>query len=248
MIPQHVLTAFNASDPDAHATQLGPAWGNGLLVDTVVYSEAADTAHFSASLGEKLSVPGVRLARPVRSTDGRFIVGGWRAASYLSGQPERRYDETVLAAVRLADALSILPGPADLQRTDLYAEAEREAWQRGDEHFGVLDAPVQPGHADMLATTIYDGPAVPAVTEIVPFADPRPHAFTAALVIADAMIAEAEAGIDTGLMHRFGHLPDLHQLVVRAVFYREIIADRHPRGNSLTRSNVAAVRHALVPD
>lgn len=246
MIPQHVLTAFNADTAQSRPQQLDAAWGNGFLLGKIAYSEATDTAHWSATVGEKLVVPGVRIARPLRSTDGRFTVGGWRATSYLAGQPARRYDETVLASLRLAEVLADTSGPEGLKRADLYAEAEREAWRLGDEKFGALDLPVQPGHADMLATTIYSGTAAPAVTEIVPFADPRPRAFTAALVIADAMIVEAESGVDTGLLDRFAHLEEIGQLVARAVLYREIVAERHPRGNSLTRSNVAAVRDALV--
>lgn len=244
MIPEHVLTAFGSDG--AAPVAAGPAWDNGWVVGPLVYSEATDTAHWSASVRTRLTVPGVRVARPARSSDGRVVVGGWRASSHIPGELSLRIDETVAAALRLTDALSEVDGPVDLRRTDLFAEAERDAWARCDEEFGVLDAPVQAGHADMLGTTIYAGAAAPAVTDLVPFAQPRPHAMTAAQTITDALIVGAEGGIDVGLIERFAHLPDLEDLLLRAVTYREIVADRHPEENSLTCSNVAAVRAALM--
>ena len=53
---------------------------------------------------ETLFVDGVRLARPVRSTDGRYVVAGWRADTFVAGTPEPRHDEVVSAAVRLHEA------------------------------------------------------------------------------------------------------------------------------------------------
>ncbi|AIT60467.1 hypothetical protein [Corynebacterium doosanense] len=245
MIPDHVLTAFG-SDSSVPPVSAGPAWDHGWVVGPLVYSEATDTAHWSASVRTKLTVAGVRVARPARSSDGRVVVGGWRASGHIAGELSLRIDETVAAALRLADALAEVDGPVDLRRTDLFAEAEREAWARCDEEFGVIDAPLQVGHADMLATTIYSGSAAPAVTDLVPFAQPRPHAMTAAQAIADALIIGAEGGVDTGVIERFAHLPDLEDLILRGLTYREIVADRHPDENSLTCSNIAAVRAALM--
>lgn len=245
MIPDHVLTAFG-SDSSLRPAPAGPAWDHGWVVGPLVYSEAADTAHWSASVRTKLTVPGLRVARPARSSDGRVVVGGWRASGHIAGELSLRTDETVAAALRLADTLTQVDGPVDLRRTDLFAEAEREAWARCDEEFGSIDAPLQVGHADMLATTIYSGSAAPALTDLVPFAQPRPHAMTAAQAIADALIVGAEGGVDVGLVERFAHLPDLEELVLRGVTYREIVVDRLPAEHSLTRSNIAAVRGALM--
>lgn len=246
MIPEHVLTAFDSSVPTgAEAEPAGWVWGNGHLMASVVFSEASDSAHWSATQRSKLDVPGVRLARPARSTDGRFIVGGWKATNYLDGEPEARIDETVAAAVRLAESLVDAPQPS-LERTDLFAVAEREAWAWCDERFGELDAPTQVGHADMLATTIYSGTLAPAVTDLVPFVAPRPQAMTAALTIADALILGAEDAVDLGTLERYAHMPDLEELVLRGAVYRDHVAARHPAGNSITRSNIAKVRATLM--
>lgn len=246
MIPEHVLQAFDSSVPaGASPEPAGWIWDNGYLMGSVVFTEAADSAHFSATVRGKLDVPGVRLARPARSTDGRFVVGGWKATNHISGRPEARIDETVSAALRLAESLTDVTQPS-LERTDIFAIAEREAWAWADEHFGALESPVHVGHADMLATTIYSGTLAPAVTDLVPFAAPRPQATTAALVIADAMIMEAEDAVDFGYLERFAHVPDLEELVLRSVIYREHVSARHPDQNSLTRSSIARVRSALV--
>ncbi|MDT5328005.1 MAG: hypothetical protein QOF25_5157, partial [Mycobacterium sp.] len=41
-------------------------------------------AAWSAKVRETLFVDGVRLARPVRSTDGRYVVAGWRADTFVT--------------------------------------------------------------------------------------------------------------------------------------------------------------------
>lgn len=47
----------------------------------------------------------------VRSTDGRYVVSGWRADTFVAGAPEPRHDEVVSAAVRLHEATGKLERP-----------------------------------------------------------------------------------------------------------------------------------------
>lgn len=68
---------------------------------------------WSAKVRETLFVDGVRLARPVRSTDGRYVVAGWRADTFVAGTPEPRHDEVVSAAVRLHEATAKLEDARD---------------------------------------------------------------------------------------------------------------------------------------
>lgn len=246
MIPAHVLTAFASSVPaDAVPEPAGRVWDHGFRMGSVVFSQASDSAHWSATVRAKLDVPGLRLARPARSTDGRFVVGGWKATSHVPGRPEARIDDTVSAALRLAESLVDVPQPP-LQRSDLFADAEREAWAWCDERFGELDARTQVGHADMLGTTIHSRTLAPAVTDLVPFVAPRPAPMSAALVIADAMIIEAGSALDFSYLERFAHVPDLEELVLRGVIYRDHVDVRHPDSNSLTSSKVGRVREALL--
>lgn len=80
--PEHVLVAFGLAG--AQPILLGAGWEGGWRCGEVVLSMVADNARaaWSARVRETLFVDGVRLARPVRSTDGRYVVSGWRADTF----------------------------------------------------------------------------------------------------------------------------------------------------------------------
>ncbi len=94
-------------------------------------------ASWSAKVRETLFVDGVRLARPVRATDGRYVVAGWRADTFVTGTPEPRHDEIVSAAVRLHEATAKLERPRFLTQppavpwsdVDVFIAADRAAWE-----------------------------------------------------------------------------------------------------------------------
>jgi uncharacterized protein (TIGR02569 family) len=135
--PEHVLSAFGLSGVDP--IPLGAAWEGGWRCGEVVLSMVAENARaaWSARIRETLFVDGVRLARPVRSTDGRYVVSGWRADTFVAGQPEPRHDEVVSAAVRLHEATGKLERPRFLTQgptapwadVDVFIAADRAAWE-----------------------------------------------------------------------------------------------------------------------
>ena len=135
--PEHVLSAFGLSGVDP--IPLGAAWEGGWRCGEVVLSMVAENARaaWSARVRETLFVDGVRLARPVRSTDGRYVVSGWRADTFVAGQPEPRHDEVVSAAVRLHEATGKLERPRFLTQgptapwadVDVFIAADRAAWE-----------------------------------------------------------------------------------------------------------------------
>ena len=92
---------------------LGADWDGGWRCGDVVLSPVADHARaaWSAKVRETLQVDGVRLARPVRSTDGRYVVSGWRADTFIDGTPEPRHDEVVSVSMRLHAATAGLDRP-----------------------------------------------------------------------------------------------------------------------------------------
>ena len=135
--PEHVLSAFGLSG--VRPVPLGASWEGGWRCGEVVLSMVADNARaaWSARVRETLFVDGVRLARPVRSTDGRYVVSGWRADTFVAGQPEPRHDEVVSAAVRLHEATGKLERPRFLTQgptaapwadVDVFIAADRAAW------------------------------------------------------------------------------------------------------------------------
>lgn len=135
-LPEHVRAAFGVGAGDAVPVVVGS--GTGWLVGGVVLRPVADTAlaNWSARVRETLEVPGLRVVRPVRSTDGRHVVSGWRADRAVRGRPEARADETVAWSVRVTAALTGVERPRIVRRpsvrpwseTDLFAFAESAAW------------------------------------------------------------------------------------------------------------------------
>ena len=136
--PEHVLAAFGLSG--VRPIPLGASGEGGWRCGEVVLSMVADNARasWSARVRETLFVDGVRLARPVRSTDGRYVVSGWRADTFVAGQPEPRHDEVVSAAVRLHEATGKLERPRFLTQgptaapwadVDVFIAADRAAWE-----------------------------------------------------------------------------------------------------------------------
>lgn len=118
---------------------LGADWDGGWLCGDVVLSAVADHARaaWSAKVRENLEVDGVRLARPVRSTDGRYVVSGWRADTFIVGSPEPRHDEVVSMSCRLHAATASLERPRFLAQppvppwaeVDVFVAADRAAWE-----------------------------------------------------------------------------------------------------------------------
>lgn len=142
--PEHVLATFGIRG-DLAPEETGPGWERGWRYGEVVLSEVGDHARgaWSAGVRETLQVEGVRMARPVRSSDGRWVVGGWSADTYLAGDPEPRHDEVVAVAGRLHAATAavarprfLAPGPG--APTDVFAAADRASWGEDLTRLGAL--------------------------------------------------------------------------------------------------------------
>lgn len=135
--PDHVLNTFGLT---AHPPiPMGDSWAGGWRVGEVVLSLVPDHARaaWSATVRENLYVDGLRIARPFRATDGRYVVSGWRADTYIAGAPEPRHDEVVLVADRLHEAIAGIERPRFLLQqpapphtdVDVFAAADRAAWE-----------------------------------------------------------------------------------------------------------------------
>ncbi len=150
--PEHVLAAFGIKGGEPEA--LGDGWDGGWRYGEVVLSLVPDHARaaWSAKVRETLFVDGLRLARPVRSTDGRYVVSGWRADTYVAGSPEPRHDEVVSAGVRLHEACVDIERPRFLTQApvppwtdiDVFTAADRAAWEERPLQALPLGAPEVP--------------------------------------------------------------------------------------------------------
>ncbi|WP_166462960.1 TIGR02569 family protein [Amycolatopsis acidicola] len=228
-VPQRVLGAFGAAG-EPERLRGSSAWRVGELVLKPVRDRAR--AVWLANTLAKLDVPDLQLARPVRTTDGRWVIGGWSASRFLPGQPEHRHDEIMLAALKLAHALADVPRPPFLSgRTDSDALADRIAWGEADvpvdeakggrwfEVLAVARRPVRlpdqvvPG--DLFGTVLFDGPSPPGIVDFEPYY--RPAEWGVAIAAVDAV---AWGDADLEFLRRWSHLPEWRQLLLRAVLFR----------------------------
>ncbi|MEI7544454.1 MAG: TIGR02569 family protein [Mycobacteriaceae bacterium] len=159
--PEHVLATFGVKSGEPE--QLGAGWEGGWRYGEIVLAQITDHARaaWSAKVRETLFVDGLRLARPVRSTDGRYVVSGWRADTFVAGAPEPRDDEVVATGVRLHEATSKLERPRFLTQmpvppwtdVDVFTAADRAAWEDRPLQNLPLGAPVLPETEDRTKAT-----------------------------------------------------------------------------------------------
>ena len=237
--PDHVCLAFGADPSEAELLPGGRIWRCGGTVLKPVVDKASTI--WSAQALDRINVPELRVARAVRTSDGRSIIGGWSANRYLAGTLEYRADETVLAAVKLHWSTAELPRPPLIDaRTDVDAVADRIAWEeldvpldetKGGRWFEVLAVarkpiglPDQVVHGALLGNVLFDGEAAPGIVDFTPYY--RPAEWGAAVVAVDAM---AWAGADIQLLYRWSHLPQWPQLLLRAILFRLAAHALHPK-------------------
>jgi uncharacterized protein (TIGR02569 family) len=238
-----VLRAFGATDGRPELLSGGQArtWRCG----NIVLKSVADPAEASwlANTFEQLDVPGVRLARPVRSSDGRWVVSGWSAQRFVSGRPAQRHDDILSAAESLHEALAGVAEPRFLrERTDLYSWADRVSWGDIDDDDGwtgsghgarlfaalaegrrPVNARSQVVHGDVYGNVLFAGTAPPAVVDITPYW--RPPGWAAGVIAVDAL---AWGGAPIELLADWNRGPGWQQLLRRALLFRLAISLAHP--------------------
>ncbi|MDQ4116370.1 MAG: TIGR02569 family protein [Actinomycetota bacterium] len=239
-LPEHVRVAFGVRDavprPVVWAGQRAWHCGDVLLrpvSDNVV-------AAWSATVLENLDVDGVRLARPVRSSDGRWVVAGWAASRHLAGSAEPRHDDVVAASLRLHAATASVLRPRLLDdRDDLLSRSAAAAFGErrldldpatGGTLFAELAAhrrtvrlTPQIVHGELFGAMLFDRSGVPAVLDLVPFW--RPAEWAAAVVVVDAV---AWGGADESLIERWSELAEWPQVLLRALLHRLALHAQHP--------------------
>lgn len=242
--PQHVCAAFGV-----RAEQLspldggtgGPVWRAGEIVLKPV-SSTAEAAWVARTL-DTLEVDGLRLARPLRSSDGRWVVAGWSATRFVAGRSEPRHDEVVAVSLRLHRATASLPRPRFLaNRSDVWALADQAAWASSGaeprldsasggalfESLGTARRPVrlreQIVHGDLFGNVLFAGNAPPAIIDFSAYW--RPPEWAAAVVVVDAL---AWGGADRGLIDRWAELAQWPQMLLRALLFRLAAHALHPR-------------------
>jgi uncharacterized protein (TIGR02569 family) len=244
-LPPHVRTAFGVQDTDPRPVVWAGrgAWHCGGVLVRPVPDNAV--AAWSAGVLDGLQVDGLRLARPVRSSDGRWVVAGWAASRFVPGTLEPRYDEVIDAANRLHAATVGLARPRVLDdRDDLLTRSAAAAWGErrvtldpatGGTLYTELAAyrtavrlTPQVVHAEMFGAVLFDED-VPALVDLVPAW--RPKEWAAAVIVVDAL---AWGGADDELPQRWAHLDEWPQLLLRAALFRLALHAQHPEASART--------------
>lgn len=266
--PDHVRAGFGVSSADPERLTPGAAdrpvrsWRLGDLV--LRRADDSGRAAWLASTVEQVQVPGVRLARPVRSSDGRWVLSGWSASRFVAGHPAPRPHDIIITGESLHRSLAEVGEPRVLRgRTDPLGWADRLAWgelspaevdlfpigagevarRLADLEAGreAVTLPAQLIHARLSRGVLFAGDASPAVVDIEPLW--RPAVWASALVVVDSIIADGAPTEVLGLGERYSHW---RELVRRALLFRlaETISGPAPQPSALVPLLVAVDRVA----
>ncbi len=227
--PAEVLAAFGSggSEPAPLPGGEGRSWLAGDLVFKPVDDDLMTT--WAAELLSRIREDGFRVARPVATSDGHWIGGGWTASQRLDGEHAPRWKEVIAAGEAFHRAVHDEPRPAFLDnREDPWAIGDRVAWEessikpfaRSVEGLGRLAAARAPItgaepqliHGDLTENVLFADGLAPAVIDLSPYW--RPTGFASAIVIADALLwhgARSELLEATAVSR---------QLLIRALIYR----------------------------
>jgi uncharacterized protein (TIGR02569 family) len=192
----------------------------------------------------------VRLAPPVRSRGGGFVVDGWCAYPLLAGaHHDGRWTDIVAAGDRLHAALAELARPGFLDtRADPWSIAERIAWEEQPIPQNVDDlvdrvagarrpvvASSQLVHGDLTGNVLFAAGSPPAVIDLALYW--RPTAWAIAVVAIDAITWE---GAPRSVLRAGSRGADWEQCLVRALLFRmladELAAPRSLDADAWTRS------------
>lgn len=229
-----MLAAFGFAAGQPERLDGGSAW----LCGEVVLKPVPDRRHavWLAGVLGRVEAPELRIARPMRSTDGRTLIAGWQAYRYLGGTPAVRGDELILTALKLHEATARLADKPPLSgRGDIGAAADRLAWgeqdteldeDKGGRWFEILSGarkpvalPDQLVHGNLCGSVLFDddddAAAGPGIVDFEPYY--RPAEWATAVVAVD-VVAAGEADVE--LLRRWSHLPEWPQMLLRAMLFR----------------------------
>jgi uncharacterized protein (TIGR02569 family) len=258
-LPPHVRNAFGVSDTQPRPVVWAGrrAWHCGDVLVRPVPDNVV--AAWSAAVLDALQVDGLRIARPIRSSDGRWVVGGWAACRFMPGVLEPRHDAVVEAAIKLHAATAALTRPRFLEdRDDLLARSAAGAFGEkrlvldpatGGELYAQLVEfrrsiclPSQLVHPELFGAVLFDEKGVPALIDLIPCW--RPPEWAAAVIVVDAL---AWGGADDALVLRWSHLDEWPQVLLRALLYRVALHAQHPEASPQTLAGLQRAATVIGP-
>jgi uncharacterized protein (TIGR02569 family) len=232
--PSQLLAAFGIDEPlEPFPGGRGIAWGTEKLVLKLLDMSREQVIWQEQVLGDIREV-GFRVTRPVRAPDGRLIIDGWVAWQRLEGEHRtRQWAEICMAGERFHRATASTPRPRFLpRRTDVFAQADRAAWDLADlarfrflppidrivGRLQPLHAEEQLIHGDLTGNVLFHPALPPGIIDLSPYW--RPPLFSTAIVVVDALMWE---GADWSILSVMEQQPDAVQYLLRAAAFRAVI-------------------------
>lgn len=235
--PLHVLQQFGVEDTDATLADggQGTTWRVGVIA--IKPCSDPDEAEWLGAVLSGVRGPGFRVAEPVRGSCGRFVIDGWSASLWIDGDTRLhgRHDEVIAALRMFNTAVSRVPRPTLPTRPkDAFAIADEIVWSDPPYDAGALD-PREAGLLGLLRPVrsacqliqgdpsegnfVFSPGLPPALIDVSPYW--RPPEYAVASYIADAI---TWSGAPPQLLDSVRAVPDMGQLLYRAVLFRLIVA------------------------
>lgn len=207
-VPPHVLAAYGVAGP---AQALGGGQGTSVVAGGLVLKPGAKVGEISwlAGVCARIQPHGFGLPAPVPARDGRLVVDGWSASTFVEGAPIDGRNRSaavwlpVLEAGRaFHQAVRYERRPAFLDlRTHRWAVADRAAWGKAPLTSGLRSARLlnpldglvvderladQLIHGDLSGNVLLTAGLAPAVIDVSPYW--RPAAYADAVLVVDALL------------------------------------------------------------
>ena len=232
VVPRQVLDAFGLS---GRVELLSGGEGRSVRVGVAVLKPAEDCAETTwvAELLSGVAEDGFRLARPLRTHDGRWVVDGWSASRFVDGEtgPADRWAQVLAAARAFHAALRSAPQPTFLAgRGHRWALADRVAWgearceplpavapllSRLEDALRPVTSPCQPVHGDLSGNVLFADGQLPAIIDFSPYW--RPASYADAIVAVDGLLW---FGAGRDVLELAWSSQDFRQMLLRALVFR----------------------------
>lgn len=253
--PKNVLEAFGvSSSPNPLPGGQGQNYRAGSIVLKPVTNAAE--ARWVAEVYRDLPPSNFRLPRPVSTSSGEWIIEGWSAQEFVTGETAEggHYEARFQACRDFHRALESIPQPDFLaERQDPWSQADRIVWegepwhphpqladiyQRLMDYAEPLELPQQLIHGDIAGNMLY-APGQPlAIIDFSPYW--RPAIYAEALLFVDAVMWEGAPWSILELMS-----PDdvTTQVILRAAMRRLAEVNQHYLTGKKPETYLSQSRH-----
>jgi uncharacterized protein (TIGR02569 family) len=225
-----VLATFRLAG-DVVPTHTRNVWRVGSVALKRVDHQAA-VEWVSELLTGRDPAPDLRVPPPIVAVDGRWVVDGWAASTWISGTEDgSRWRDIFDAGARFHDWLSDVACPGWIEEVDdPWRASDRMAWDEQPvavrsefaslvEELASMKRPIaatsQLVHGDLTGNVLFSEGLAPGIIDLSLYW--RPPGYAAAIVAVDCFEWE---GVGAEVLDHVSALPGGEQLLVRAALFR----------------------------